>query len=149
MKVPATSRIDDSGRRVERPPDLTRYSATGGVVRAEHLGRQRRQHRRAGRNLGHFGPGPVPRRNLGDDRPEPDGNGMTLRLPLILRREVHLEVRDFRTLAQEVVANQAVEIERRRRAGIDLNVPDVGVGQEPFRDFMGRAGTHFERGAFG
>ena len=60
-----------------------------------------------------------------------------------------MQVCDVRAAAHEVVAHQAVEIERRGDAGIDLVIGHLGLDAHDGSDFAGGLGGEFERAAFG
>ncbi len=70
-----------------------------------------------------------------------------LRSPL--RDEVHLDVRDVRAAAQEVVAHEAVEIERRGDAGVDLVIGDLRFRADGGGDLARGLRGAFERAALG
>ena len=77
---------------------------------------------------------------------------MALAVALGLVEQVDLDVADVRTLAQVVLAHEAVEVDRRGGADVDLVVDDLGDGLEirchfveyPSRVFDGRAFGHIE-----
>ena len=68
---------------------------------------------------------------------------------LVLREEVDLDVGHSGAAAQEVVADEAVEIIRRSGAGVDLVVAHLGFGADGGGDFAGGAGVLLEGGALG
>ena len=141
--------------RPRRPPCSANRSlhAAGevlarGVARPVYLRHQRVEHGRTGRDLDHLHPRPP--------RPwrSPPGRGrMRLAMSWLCSRavaladEVHLEVGPARALPQEVVAHEAVEVERRGRARVDLHVRHLGDGGQVAvhparrlqRDLQGRA----------
>jgi hypothetical protein len=91
----------------------------------------------------------MPRRDGGDGRACPLGNVVALRGALVLADEVHLEVRDVRTAAHEVVAHEAVEIEWRCRARVDLILAHLGFIADRPRHLLRDGRRRFERRAFG
>ena len=93
---------------------------------AVDLGHQGLQHRRAGRHLGHGHGRPVSLGDRGHRRPHPLGNVVALDIAFVLGQEIDLDVGHGRTGAEEVVADQAVEIKGRGGAGIDLVVDHLG-----------------------
>ena len=85
-----------------------------------NLGDQGAQNRRSRRYLHHLRPG-IPLHADGlNTRPDPLGDVMTLGLSVILRDEVDLNVGLIAPGPEEVMAYQAVEVKRRRRANIQL-----------------------------
>ena len=77
-----------------------------------------REHGRAGRNLGHLDARAV---TFGDgDQPGAHflGDLVALQVALVLVHQVDLKIAQFRAAAQEILAHQAVEVDRRRRAGV-------------------------------
>ena len=69
--------------------------------------------------------------------------------PLAPRHEVHLDVRDVRAPAHEVMPHQSVEIIRRRDARVDLVIGGLRLGAHGRRDLARGLGGAFERSAFG
>ena len=81
---------------------------------------ERLQHRRAGRHFGHGDARTVFRGDLRDARPHAFGNVVTLRFAFAFRNQIDLHVGNVRAAAHEVMADQAVEVERRGHAGVNL-----------------------------
>ena len=93
------------------------------------LGHQRLQHRRTGRHFGHLDARAVA---LGDRQqalPHLLGDLVALQLALALAEQVHLDVGHVRPAAQVVVAHQAVEVVRRGRADVGLEVDHLRLLQ--------------------
>jgi len=110
-----------------------------GLIGAVDLGDQRLEHRRARRHLGHLDPGaerPGDGHEVGADLL---GDVVALEIAVALGQKVDLDVGHVGALAQEVVPHQAVEVVRRRRAGVRLQVHHLGV----FQHLLGQAaGDH-------
>ena len=68
---------------------------------------------------------------------------------VVLRFQIHLQVAQFRPLAQEVVPHQAVEVERRGRAGIGLNRRHFGKCFDDFAGLQQRPFRRLQRRTFG
>ena len=119
--------IDHAVRLPEYVPDLTGDCKPRFLIRPVHFGHQGRQHRRTGRNLGDFKPGPVPVGDFLELRSYPLRQVMGLCRPFPLRDEIHLKFGDVRTTAQVIMAHESVEIERRAD-------PDVGLEMGHFRN---------------
>ena len=110
-----------------------------GSVDLRHEGAQ---HRRSGRYLHDLHPGVPPVRDGLDGRPDPLCDVVALRLPLVLRHEIDLDVRLVARRPHEVVAHEAVEIEGRRRAHVGLVVQHLGHALQIFAD-LPRSGRRF------
>ncbi len=63
--------------------------------------------------------------------------------------QVHLQVGDVRARAQVVVTHQAVEVDRRGGAGVELEVGDLGHLGQVVGDLAGDARGGLERRALG
>ena len=140
--------VDDAGRlfedrlhlRGELPPTL--------VIRPVDFGDEGLQHRRAGRHFGHLNRGAE---SLGN-RNQPPAHAlrdlMALLVAVVLRSQVHLQVRQVRPTAQKVVPHQAVEVVRRGDAHVALHVRDAGIAQDFGGERGGDACRLFEGRAF-
>ncbi len=108
--------VDHAGRAAEDVlhglGDLEPARGVGAV----HLGDERLQDGRPRRDLGHLDPGAGLRGQRRQHVAHALGDRVALLRPLLLRDEVDLQVGLVRRPAQEVVADQAVEVVRRRRA---------------------------------
>ena len=120
-----------------------------GLVRAVNLRHERLEHGRAGRHLGNRYARTELRRDGRDLRTDPLGDVVALRLALLFADEVDLNVRDVRSAPQEVVAHEAVEIERRRGAHVNLVVRDFGFRSHSGGDFPRDLGGALQRAALG
>jgi len=74
---------------------------------------------------------------------------VALRPTLAFRQQIHLDVRDVRPVAHEVVPHQSVEIKRRRRAGVDLVIGDFRLGAHGGGNLARGLRGAFERAALG
>ena len=107
-------------------------------VRPVDLGDHRREDRRPRRDLGDLHVRAEALRGRRDQVADLLGDRVAVLLPVVLGREVDLHVRDERAGAQEVVPDEAVEVERGRRAGVDLDVRDLGLGLHERRERRAR-----------
>ena len=104
---------------------------------------------RAGRDLGNGDVGAV---FFGDGRharADAFRDVVALGGALVLREEVDLDVGHRGTAAQEVVADEAVEIEGRGRARVGLQVGDFGLCGQKSTQLLQRGGGVFQRRASG
>ena len=103
---------------------------------AVDLRHHRVEDRRAGRDLDHLHPRAPPSRDLHQGGPKLLGDVVALEVAVVLAPEVHLEVGPLGRAAQEVVADEAVEVHGRGGAGVELDVahlrrPCSGSGSSP------------------
>ena len=141
-------RVHDAGRVVENVDDFVRQRVAAFLVRPINFGDQRLQHRRAGR---HFGDGDARaefRRNLRHARTDAFGDVVALRLAFAFGHEIDLDVGHVRAAPHEVMAHQAVEIERRRHARVNLIIRHFRFGAHGGGNFARGLRGAFERAAF-
>ena len=119
--------VDHARGLAHQPLHLAREGGPALRIRSVDLGHHRLEHGGAGRHLGDGHRGAVFTGNGGDGGSDPLGDRVTLVRALLLRHEVHLDVGDVGAAAQVIVAHEAVEIERRRRTGVNLPVAHLGV----------------------
>ena len=74
---------------------------------------------------------------------------MTLRRSLPFGQEIDLDIGDMLAASQEIVSHQAVEIERRGRAGVDLVINDLRFLADRQGNLAGGLDCLFQREAFG
>ena len=117
-------------------PPSTQFAAYNTIQSKKSLiiypdfGHEGLEHRGAGRHFGDGDGGLILGGDGGEARTDPDSDGMALGGALLLRNEVDLQVGEVRPAAQEVVADQAVEIERRGHAGVNLVIRDLRLAPE-------------------
>ena len=139
--------VDDVGRRGERPANRLRELLLSGVVGPVDLGDDRREHRRAGRDLDHLRRGAVPLRDPLDLRAHGERDLVRLAAARVLVDEVHLQVAELRQRAQVVLPNEAVEVDRRRGARVGLVIGHLRHGGEVLADLVQDARRVLERRA--
>ena len=113
------------------------------------LGHQRLQHGRTGRHLGHLD---ARAKAIGDGQQALAhllGDLVALQFAIVLAEQVHLDIGDVRSAAQIVMAHQAVEVERRGRAHVGLEIDHFRLVQRRRGERAGDARGFFERGAVG
>ena len=141
--------IDDSGGFLENPNDFFRQGVAGFLVRAVDFGHEGLQDWRAGRDLGEGDSGVVFFGDGGDGGTHALGDVVAGGFAVVAVFEIHLDVGDIRTTAEEVVANESVEVEWRGGAGVNLRVRDFGLLFNDVSHFAGHGGGAFERSSFG
>ena len=129
--------VDDIGHRLEDLLDLVRHRAPGLRVRAVDFGEQRRQHRRTGRHLDHARDGAGGQGDLLQPRAQIERDVVAGAVAVAARRQIEMQFAELGRFAHVIVPHQAVEVERRRRAGIGLDrahlrhlARDVGDGEQ-------------------
>ncbi len=141
-------RVHDAGRVVENINDLLRQLQTVLLGRPVNFSDQGLQHRRAGRHFGHGNPCAKFRGDFRHARTHPLGDVVALRLAFVFRHEVDLQIRHVRATPHEVVAHEAVEIERRRDAGVNFVIRHLWFGADGGGDFPRGLRGAFQRTAF-
>ncbi len=140
--------VDDEGHRLE---DLLQFvgdlAARLGIGTID-LGQQRRQHRRAGRHLDHARHRPGRQRDGLHARAQGERDLVAGAVAVGLGRQVEMQFAELGRLANIVVPHQAVEVERRRRAGIGLDRAHFRHFARGVGDRKQRALGVFQRGAF-
>ena len=111
-----------SGWRVERLAHDAREFLSHLVERAVDLRHQRRLHRRAGRHLDDLHGRAVSQPDLRQRRSRRNRDLVALAVAVVLVDQVHLDVAELRAGAQVVLPHEPVEVDRRRRARVDLVV---------------------------
>ena len=109
-----TPGVVSNTRFTSRAPETRR------VVAGVHLSDECRQTGGPGGISATFADALYAPRNRVDRRSHGHGDCVTLSRPVTLRDEIHLDVGDVRARAHEVVANESVEVEWRRRARVYL-----------------------------
>ena len=94
------------------------------VIGPVHFGDQRLQDRRTGRHFGHFHPNPVLCRNRLQQFPDAARDRMALVRAISLWSQVDLDVRHILSAAHVVMADKPVEVERRGRSHVRLEIRD-------------------------
>ena len=140
--------IDHALGVAENLADLGGERLTLRTVAAIDLRDERLQNRRTGRDFRDGDARVVFLRHLRQRRAHAFGDIMTLGIALALGQQVDLDVRHIRTAAQEIMADEAVEVEGRGGAGIDLIVGHLGLGGGGGREFARGLGGAFERRSF-
>ena len=123
--------VDDKIDRLERFADFGRHRAPALRVGAIDFGEHGGKHRRAGRHLDHLERRPGRQRQIGEPMADVEGDGVAGALALRLVDQIDGEIALLRLVAQVVMAHQAVEVERRRRAGVGLDRGQLRQGLEP------------------
>ncbi len=118
--------VDDVGRVGEQASQPRRQLLLPGVVGSINFGHQRRLYRRAGWYLDDLHGTAMAFADFVECRSRRAGDLVALALARGLVDEVDLDVADVRSLAQVVLADQAIEIDRRRGSRIDLVIGDLG-----------------------
>ena len=118
--------VHDVGGRLEQAPHAPRRLLPGLRRRAVDLRHHRVHHGWPGRDLHHLHGRPASLRDRGEGGPHALGDVVALRVAVVLGGEVDLQVRQVRGPPQEVVADEAVEVEGGGVAGVELDVPDLG-----------------------
>jgi hypothetical protein len=95
------------------------------------------------------GPGGISTTWMRSPRPRLEGDRVARPRALVDLQQLHLDVALPRLLAQIVVAHEAVEVERRGGAGVNLVVAHLGFGADGEGHLAGNAGGLLERGALG
>ena len=122
--------VHHAGRALEDAAHLPGQREAPGLVGPVDFRDQRLEHGRPRRHLGDGDRGVVAGGDGRDLEADALGDGVALVGAPGLVHEVDLDIRDIRATAREVVAHQAVEIEGRGRAGIDLVVADLGLAAD-------------------
>ena len=117
------------------------------LVGAVHLGDQRRKHRRPRRHLDDLDLRAELRRNSLQCGPGRRRNVVALPVAVVLVDQIDLQIAIFRILSQVVLANQPVEIDRRRRPGVCLVVGDLGDRRNVVAQRVQDAGGALDRRA--
>jgi hypothetical protein len=141
--------VHHAGGLLHDAPDLAGEGDALRGVGAVDFGDDRLQHGRAGRHLGDGDGGAVLLRHGGDERADAFGDVVALEGAFALADEVDLDVGDVGAAAQVVVADEAVEIERRGGAGVDLVVAHLGLRAEGGGHLAGDARRLLQRRALG
>ena len=123
--------VDDEIDRLERLAHFRGERAAARRVRAIDFGEQRREHRRPGRNLDHLERRAGGQREIGEPTADVERDRVARALALVFGDEIDREVALLRIRAQVVVAHEAVEVERRRRARVGLDRRQLGQVLEP------------------
>ena len=141
--------IDDPFRFVEYVTHLPCNFYLAGCLRPVNFRDQRAQDRRAGRQLGNLDPGAATVGDTLEFRTHALCDIMALRLAVGLADQVDLYVCDITSFAQEIMADQTVEVVRG-------GCPDVGLIIRHFRHRFqifgkraGHGGRLFQCGSFG
>ena len=148
---PRTSRRRPRPAVARRSRMIARASVElGRAVVAVDLGHQRLEHRRPRRDLRHLDPRPRRRARSAGARGLTPAARCRGSAPLrsSLRAQVHLEVGDVRAPGawREVVADQPVEVVRRRGSDVDLEVRHIGDGRQDVAELRRHARGVLERG---
>ncbi len=141
--------IDHTRRALENVAHLAGQRVAVRFVRAVDFGHERLQNGRTG---WHFRDGDArveARGDRCDAGADPLRDIVALRAPFAFRKQVYLNVRDVRTLAEEVVPNESVEIVWRGNAGVDLVIGHFRFGADGGGDFARDLRGALERAAFG
>ena len=142
-------RIHDAGRALKNLNRLAREGVAGFLGRPVNLGDECLQHRRPRWHFRHRDPCAKLRGNRCHPRSHALGDVVTLRLAFAFGYEVHLNVRDVRSAAHEVMPHQTVEVEWRRYARVNLIIRDLWLGANGGGDFTRGLRGAFEGAAFG
>ncbi len=137
--------IDHAGLLAECGLDLLRDLDAPRVVRTVDLGDDRRQHRRARRNLHDLDLRAIRVANPLEFRADARRDDVALVVPVRLVDQIDLKVADVASAAQVILAHEAVEIDRCRRSGEGLVVGDLGNLRQVGAHFAQRRRRAFER----
>ena len=88
---------------------------------------ERLEHRRPGRYFGDLDARLMLARNGQQAQADAFGDFVAGKAPFTLRLEVNLNVGDIRSAPEIIVPHEAVEVVRRRRAGVGLDIDDLGL----------------------
>ena len=141
--------VHDVGLGVERLAHDPRQLLLDVAERPVDLRHQRCLHRGSRRHLDDLHGRAVAAPDLGQCRPDRQRDLVALSVAVVLVDQVHLDVAELRPAAQVVLADQAVEIDRRGRARVDLVVGDFGQFGDPRREFVQDPRGLLERRALG
>jgi hypothetical protein len=117
---------DDVGRALKGSAHLIRHCDLSGVVGTINLRDDGRHDRRAGRHFDDLGIAAMLLGHGDHALAHRDGNLVALPVAMLLVHQVHLDIAHFRRAAQVVLAHQAIEVDRRGRAGVGLVVGNLG-----------------------
>jgi hypothetical protein len=119
-----------------------------GIIQAVDFRHQRRHHRRAGRHFDHLDVGVVALADLLQGPAHGQRDVVALAVTVLLVDQVDLDIADVGPGAQVVLPDQAVEIDRRGGAGVDLIVGHFLDRAEIAAQLAQHPGGLFQRGAF-
>ncbi len=119
----------------------------GVVIGAVDFGDDGRHHRRTGRHFDHLDVGAVLLRDGFDGGTERLRDVMALAVAFVLVDQIDLQVAHLGAGAQVILPHQAVEVDRRRGAGVGLVVGDLGRGGNGRAHFREHLGGLFQRRA--
>ncbi len=141
--------VDDIGGVAEGPAHLLGDGDLARIVDAVDLSHQRREHRRSGRDLDDLGVAVVLACDGLQWLAQAHGDGVALVVAMVLVDQVDLDVAQMRALAQIVLAHQAVEVDRRGGAGVDLIVGHLRHAGQVIAHLREHAGGLLQAGALG
>ncbi len=140
--------IDDVRRRREECFQPTAQPFLLGVIGAVDLSDDRRNHGRPGRYFDDLDGGAVTPANRCQFAANRAGDLVAGPLPVFLIDEVDLDVADVAAAAQVILPDQAVEIDRRCGAGVDLVVGDFRYRFDRTCKPVEQFGGHLDGGSF-
>ena len=141
--------VDDERHRLEDLLHLLRGAGAGGFIRAVDFGQQCCHHRRAGRGFDHLDRTALGHGHRLELLAQVHRDFMARARAIALGQQGNHQIALLRLGAQEVVPHQAVEIERRRGAGIGLHRHHFGHLAGYRRGGLQHAGGAFEAGPLG
>ena len=141
--------IDDIGHRAEQLFDPVCRGAAGLRIGAIDFGEQRRHHRRTRRGLNDFQRGARRQRDRLQLLAQVERNEVAGTIAVFLGQQGHHDIAHFGPVAQEIMADEPVEVERRRGAGIGLHRSRFGQRADNGGDGIKGACRGFKAGAFG
>ncbi len=141
--------IDDSRRVFEDFAYLSGQLHARGLIGSVDFGYQCLENRRSGRNFCHGNSGSVFIGDFRNSRANAFGDIVALGFAFVLFEQVDLKISHTGALPCKVMTDQAVEIERRGRADIDLIIGNFGFHPDGFTDFQSCLCRFFQSTAFG
>ena len=141
--------VHDAFGMVEDVNNLAGEREAAFLVRAVDFSHEGLEDGRTGRDFGDGDAGAVFGGDGGDARADTFGNVVALGFALAPGHEVDLQIRDMGAAAHEVMAHQAVEVERGGDAGVNLVIGHLRLDADGGGNFAGGLGGAFEGAAFG
>ena len=141
--------VDDEGHGLERLADAGGGGAAGFGVGAVDLGQKGRDHRRAGGRFHDLEAGAFGHVQRREPFAQVKRDVMAGAVAVGLRQQVDRDFAQLGLCAQVVVADEAVEVEGRGRAGMGLDDGHFGQGKDHIGHVAGHAVRRLDRGAFG
>src|SRR5579864_2090396 len=139
--------IHDTWRLLKDLLDLRRQFNLSFVVRSVHFGHQSLQYWRTRRDFRYLDARTEGRSNLVQFRPQSSCDLVALRLAIVAREQIHLDISLIGLIPQEIMAHQTVEVVRARCPSIYLIIDNLWLLAEILSQSLRHAGCLFQRRA--